>query len=191
MPSGLLYLVVALLAFVENVFPPVPADTAVALGAFLSGEGRVSAPLIFGITWVCNVTGAAGMYLFARHVGRAFLRGRLGSRILKPAAVQRLETLYDRYGLWGIFFSRFIPGVRAVVPPFAGIARLSAPKALIPTAVASAIWYGTLTILVSRYVGEIHDVVRFMDRFSMWTWIVVGALVAVVAGILVMRRRAG
>lgn len=189
MPPGAIYAVVALLAAVENIFPPIPADTAVAIGAFVSGTGRVSTVGIFLVTWAANVTGAAGMYVFARHVGKPFLKSRLGERLVKPASLARLERLYKSYGTWGIFFSRFVPGVRAVVPPFAGLAGLSAARALIPMAAASAIWYGALTFLVARFVTEIHQVARVMDRLSTGGLIASGAFVVLVVAFLVWKRR--
>jgi len=182
--------VVLLLAAVENVFPPVPADTAVALGAFVSGGGRVSALVVFIITLVGNVGAAAGVYSVARHYGRSFFQGRIGRRLLSPEGLTRLEHLYHRFGLWGIFFSRFIPGVRAVVPPFAGIAGLAPLRAIPPMAVASAIWYGAITWLAATAVanlGDLEALVRRMNR---------GALLAGLAVVLLLLalwlvRRAG
>lgn len=190
MSPGAIYAVVGLLAAIENVFPPIPADTAVAIGAFVSGTGRVSTVGIFLLTWGANVAGAAGMYVFARRVGKPFLATRLGRRLVRPARLARLERLYASYGTWSIFFSRFIPGARAIVPPFAGVAGLSAPRALIPMAAASAIWYGALTFLVARFVTEIHQVVRIMDRLSMWTLAGAGGVAVVIVVIVVARRRA-
>ena len=40
------YVVLSVLSALENVFPPVPADVAVAVGAFLAQQGRVSAWLL-------------------------------------------------------------------------------------------------------------------------------------------------
>jgi uncharacterized tellurite resistance protein B-like protein len=45
--------------------------------------------------------------------------------------------------------SRFLPGLRAVVPPFAGLVGLSPARTFIPMALASAIWYGGLIILAT------------------------------------------
>jgi membrane protein DedA with SNARE-associated domain len=42
--------------------------------------------------------------------------------------------------------SRFLPGVRAAVTPFAGVAGLAPARALVPAAVASAIWYAFLAV---------------------------------------------
>lgn len=189
MSPGAIYAVVALLAAIENLFPPIPADTAVAIGAFVSGTGRVSTAGIFLLTWGANVAGAAGMYLFARRVGKPFLATRLGRRLVKPASLVRLERWYASHGTWSIFFSRFIPGARAMVPPFAGVAGLSAPRALIPMAAASAIWYGALTFLVARFVTEIHQIARFMDRLSIWTLAGAGGVALVIVVIVLARRR--
>ncbi len=181
---------VGALAAVENVFPPVPADTAVALGAFLSAGGVISAWSIFLVTWVANVSSATAVYVAARTIGRAFFRGRTGGRLVRPAALARIERLYERHGVWAIFLSRFIPGVRAVVPPFAGVAGLGAVRALVPVALASGLWYGALTFVAAltiRNAGQIGAFITGLSRV-----VLVGATVAlVVAGsVLLARRRA-
>ena len=63
---------------------------------------------------------------------------------MPPEAIAALEKAYGRYGVYGIFFSRFLPGVRAAVTPFAGVAGMRPARALIPSATASAIWYAFL-----------------------------------------------
>ena len=180
---------VGILAAVENVFPPVPADTAVALGAFASGGGVVSAPLVFLLTWVANVSSAAGMYALARHAGRRFLNGPVGQRMVRPEALLRLEQLYAHHGVWGIFLSRFIPGIRAVVPPFAGIAGLGAFRALVPVALASGIWYGTLTFLAATAVANLDELKRLLARMNWVTGMLALMLLALAVAVLFVRRR--
>jgi membrane protein DedA with SNARE-associated domain len=63
---------------------------------------------------------------------------------MSPEMLAALEEAYARWGSAGIFASRFLPGLRAAVPPFAGVAGLSAARAMLPAALASAIWYGFL-----------------------------------------------
>ncbi len=138
------YLVLMILSALENVFPPLPADTAVALGAFLARRGEISVVPLAVLCWLSNVTSAAGTYLFARSHGRAFFREGWGRRILPPRALSLLEETYRRWGVLGIFASRFLPGLRAAVTPFAGVVGLGAARALVPAAVASAIWYAFL-----------------------------------------------
>ena len=182
-----MYIAIGGVAAAENIFPPLPADTAIALGAFLSQYGTVSAVAVFGITWTANVAGATAVYVAGRMLGRPFFAGRLGRRLLKPRALSRLEELYDRHGEWGIFLSRFVPGVRAVVPVFAGVARLSSPRALVPVVIASAIWYGTLTIVVVQLAGSLEDVVLLLDRVNLVALLVVLVLVAVIGTMVYVR----
>jgi membrane protein DedA with SNARE-associated domain/uncharacterized tellurite resistance protein B-like protein len=141
------YGVLALLAAIENVIPPVPSDAAVALGAFLSSRGLTTPMGVFIVTWLANLAGAGTVYLMARRYGRRLFATSTGRRLLAPRSLAIIEREYLRFGVAGIFISRFLPGIRAVVPPFAGLVGLSAVRTLVPMAVASAIWYGGITIL--------------------------------------------
>jgi len=138
------YLVLMALSALENVFPPVPADTAVALGAFLARRGEVSVVPLVVLCWLANVGSAAGTYVLARRHGPGFFRDGWGRKIMPPEVLAALEEAYARWGVAGIFLSRFLPGLRAAVTPFAGIAGLPPARALVPAAAASAIWYAFL-----------------------------------------------
>jgi len=153
------YLVLMALSALENVFPPVPADTAVALGAFLARRGEVSVAPLAVLCWAANVASAAGTYAVGRRHGRSFFRDGWGRKILPPSALAALEEAYHRWGAAGIFVSRFLPGLRAAVPPFAGVAGLPAARALVPAAAASAIWYAFLAF-AGYQVAENWDAVK-------------------------------
>ena len=49
------YLLLMALSALENVFPPVPADTAVALGAFLARRGELSVVPLALLCWLANL----------------------------------------------------------------------------------------------------------------------------------------
>jgi uncharacterized tellurite resistance protein B-like protein len=87
------------------------------------------------------------VYFVARRYGRRLFATRTGRRLLAPRSLAIIEREYLRFGVAGIFVSRFLPGIRAVVPPFAGLVGLSPLRTLVPMAVASGIWYGGITIL--------------------------------------------
>ena len=189
LPPVAVYGLIGALAAVENVFPPIPADTAVGFGAFLTHHGTVSAIGVFGVTWVANVGSAMAVYAAGRLLGRPFFTGRTGRRLIDTARLARIERLYRDHGLWGIFLSRFVPGVRAVVPPFAGIAGLGTVRAAVPIAAASAVWYGIIIVVVASTASTIEDVLRLITRLN-WALLAV-ALTAGGAGVaFVWRRRA-
>ncbi|HUL04548.1 MAG TPA: DedA family protein [Gemmatimonadales bacterium] len=185
--AGSLYALIALFAAVENFFPPVPADTVIALGAFLAGRGKLDAWTVFGIGWAANVGGAAALYGLARRYGRPLFRGRFGRRLLPEAVLEHLEREYHRHGAYGIFLSRLLPVWRGVVTPFAGIAGLSPGRALPPVALASALWYGGLTVLIVRLAPSLDTVLRHLGRVNRVLGAV--ALLAIVVLVVVVLRR--
>jgi membrane protein DedA with SNARE-associated domain/uncharacterized tellurite resistance protein B-like protein len=184
------YAFLAAISVVENILPPVPADLAVLLGAFLSHEGVTRPPLVFLLVWLANVGGALCVYFAGRRYGRRLFATGAGRRLLTPEALVFIEREYLRFGVVGIFIGRFLPGIRAVVPPFAGIANLSLPRAGIPIALASGIWYGGLTILGTELGANwerIKTVLSGVNRTLGWVALVV--VLAWVITTLVRRRR--
>jgi membrane protein DedA with SNARE-associated domain len=148
-PLGALYLLMALFAAVENVFPPVPADTVVALGSWLAARGQGSPLWAFLATWIGNVAGASAMYFVGRRHGSAWMRRRFPS-LADERGERRLRELHGKYGTLSLLLSRFIPGVRALVPPFAGALRLPASSSLAAIAIASGVWYGRVSYRALR-----------------------------------------
>ena len=146
LPLAALYAALGVVAAMENVFPPIPADTMVALGSFLAARGQGSVVGAFLATWIGNVAGAMGTYAAGRRYGASRLERRLiGDKA--GGAQARLENLYGRFGIAALFLSRFIPGVRAIVPPFAGALRIPPLRAGAAIALASALWYGLVSYL--------------------------------------------
>ena len=177
-----------MLAGVENIFPPVPADLGVALGAFLSGRGIMNPWIVFALTWSMNVASAAGVYGLARRHGAVVTRGFLGRHIFTPNTVRHIEEQYRRHGTYGIFLSRLLPLWRAVVMPFAGIARVPAWKALPPMALASALYYGSLTYLVVR-LGSNFDTVVAAIKGVNTALAIVAVIIALIIVLWIVRRR--
>ena len=144
-PPLLIYVIVGLGAAVENVFPPVPSDTFALFGAFLAAQGEAVPATIVAVTWFGNVSSALITYGLGRRYGKGvFSRTRVGRWILHPGQLEQVERFFNRWGIAAMFFSRFIPAVRAVAPVFAGVSRMGFWRTFLPLAIASAIWYSVL-----------------------------------------------
>lgn len=167
-----------LLAAAENILPPLPADTAVAIGAFLSHRGLTTPLGVFLVVWIANSLGAVAIYFTARRYGRRLFATPTGRRLLTPEAVAFIEREYLRFGLAGIFISRFLPGIRAVVPPFAGLVNLGPVRALVPIVLASGIWYGFITWLGSTLGANWSRIADLMADVNRGL-----AIIAIVGGI--------
>ena len=149
LPEPLLYGALVAAAFAENVFPPLPADTVIALGAFVAARGNGTALGVWGATMAGNVGGAMVMYGLGHRYGLPWLMRRF-PRIVSTAGADRFTERFKAQGLAAVVVSRFLPGVRAVVPPMAGALGVGAMRAAIAMTLASGVWYGLVCVLAFR-----------------------------------------
>ncbi|MBW7934508.1 MAG: DedA family protein [Gemmatimonadaceae bacterium] len=172
-----LYALLGVVAFIESIFPPAPADVVVAFGAFYAARREAAFWPVVAAIVIGSVLGSLVVYAVARRYGADWMHARL-KRLHLLNAEERLEGLYAHYGLAALFVSRFVPGLRAVVSPMAGALRVRVlPYALVIT-VASTIWYG-LIIWVAFRVGADWEQVRSSLH-------VVGLRVGSVAAVLIV-----
>lgn len=182
LPTPLIVLILSAGAFLENVFPPVPADTFVVVGGLLAARGEVPPGWVLAGIWASNAAGALGIYLTGFHYGRSFFEMGAGRRLLTPHQLSRISAFYARWGVATIFLARFLPGLRAVVPAFAGVIHLPFWKVAPPLVVASGIWYGVLLwlgMLAGRRLGRVEAWLERMNLSLLVAAAVVGVLVAV------------
>jgi membrane protein DedA with SNARE-associated domain len=188
LPEIAVYVVLMALSALENIFPPVPADVAVVLGAFLAQRGLTSAPLLGLLCWLANTVSAAGMFFYARHRGPRFFDSGWRRQLMPPETIAALRKAYARHGVLGIFLSRFLPGVRAAVTPFAGVVGMPAWKALVPAAVASGIWYAVL-VGFGSFLGLNWDTARAKVDDANRVLATISVVVTVAIGVWLYRRR--
>ena len=190
MPVPALYAALAVVAALENVFPPVPADTVVAFGSFLAARGQGTALGVFLCTWSGNLAGAMLIYGLGRRYGAERLERRLvGDRA--GEAESRLRALYGQYGLAALFVSRFLPGVRALVPPFAGALRIPAFRTGVAMGAASAVWYGAISYLAFRIGADWEALAAAVARYGRIAAVAGVGLAALAAVAWIVLRRRG
>jgi membrane protein DedA with SNARE-associated domain len=182
LPAPLLYLAIAAAAFAENVFPPLPADTAIAVGAFVAARGDASAVGAWAATMIGNLGGALLMYLLGRRLGAPGLARRL-PLLGGPEAAERVRRQYARHGLWALSVSRFIPAVRAVVPPLAGALGVGLGRAMLAMSLASALWYGLITWFAFTLGENVEALMAAVSQSQRW---LAGVALAIVAAALLI-----
>lgn len=149
LPDPLLYGAIMVAAFVENIFPPVPADTVIALGAFVAARGNGTAFGVWVATMIGNVGGAMCMYGVGARYGLPWLMQRFPSWVSAKNA-DRFTERFAAQGMVAVVISRFLPGVRALVPPMAGALSIGAVRSAIAMALASGVWYGAICYFAFR-----------------------------------------
>jgi membrane protein DedA with SNARE-associated domain len=189
LPAPLLYAAIALAAFAENVFPPLPADTVIALGAFVAARGSGTELGVWGATMLGNIGGAMSMYAVGHRYGLPWLQRRFPA-VFPPGAAERFSERFASQGVLAVVVSRFLPGVRAVVPPVAGALRIGAWRALLAMSLASGVWYGVVCVLAFRAGSNADALLARVAEQQRMLGLVATAVVVAAIGILLWRRRA-
>lgn len=188
LPDPLLYGTLVLAAFAENVFPPLPADTVIALGAFVAARGNGTALGVWAATMLGNIGGAMMMYGVGHRYGLPFLQRR-APKLFPAGAAERFAERFATQGLLAVVVSRFLPAVRAVVPPVAGALGIGALRALAAMTIASGAWYGLVCYLAFRAGANSEALLtRIADQQRTIGFIALGIAVVAV-GYVIWRRR--
>ena len=147
---GYLFLFVSSMG--ENLFPPLPGDTFVVLGAFLVGRGQLRFLPAYVACTAGSLLGFMILYFIGARWGRGFFEGKSG-RFFSQKHLGRVENWFDRYGYFIIGGNRFLSGFRGVVSLAAGIARMD-PKSVFGLALLSCTLWNGILIGMGVWVGE-------------------------------------
>ena len=112
---------------------------------------------------------------------------RLGKRFPKhfgPGHVALAKQLFQRWGVWAVFFGRFIALLRIFAGPLAGAMRMRYPRFLAANASGAIVWAGG-TVAVVYYAGMAAE--RWLSRFS-WIALVAAVLIGIGATLLMRER---
>ncbi|WP_108658255.1 DedA family protein [Acuticoccus kandeliae] len=150
---------IALLMFLENVFPPIPSELIIPLAGFNAAEGHASLPVVILSGSLGSLAGALFWYWIGRRIGHERL-GRLAQRhgrwlTMTPDEVGAANDWFHRYGGLAVLTGRLVPTVRTFISVPAGVARMPLPAFLAFTAVGTVAWTSLLAFagywLQTRY----------------------------------------
>lgn len=130
-------------------------ETGLLLGCFLPGDyllftagvlcatGSRTVHLSLPVTLLCAALGAVARahvgYLIGGHDGRSLLRRRGNARLQRPT--DRAQRFLNRYGIGrALVLPRFVPLVRTVINPLAGIAGVPLPMFTLWRVVGGLVW---------------------------------------------------
>jgi membrane protein DedA with SNARE-associated domain len=177
LPDLLIYILLGLSAFVENVFPPAPGDTITAFGAFLVGTNRLQFLSMFISTTIGSLAGFMFLFWIGRLLGRRFFVER-DFWYFKTEDIIRAENWFRKYGYFLILINRFLPGIRSVISIVGGISGLRVFKvfllALISSGVWNLIWIGMGYSLGSNWETAKARIVEIMITYNVAVLVLLG-----------------
>lgn len=169
---------VALLIFLENVFPPIPSEVILPLaGVAAAGPGHsYLGMLLFSL--LGSLCGAWLLYGLGRALGPRRLR-RIFIRLplVHVEDYDRTVAWMDRHGTKGVFFGRMVPGIRSLVSIPAGLYAMPIGRFTLLTLAGSAIW-NTLFLTFGYTLGSNWHVIEpYTDVISTVVYAIVALLV--------------
>ncbi|MGP9040213.1 DedA family protein [Cytobacillus kochii] len=186
------YVGIFLLIMLENIFPPIPSEVILTFGGFMTTTTDLSVVGVVIASTLGSVGGAVvlygvGLLIDIRKVERIVERWGHILRLTKKD-IHKANGWFSTYGMWTVFFCRFIPLIRSLISLPAGMAHMNFLVFLILTTAGTLIW-NIVLVLIGAAVGESWEsVVGYMDMYS---YIVYGAiaLVLIVIVIIFLKKR--
>jgi membrane protein DedA with SNARE-associated domain len=183
-PPAVVYVLVGLIIAAESMGIPVPGEVTLIGAALLSAGGT-------GNPWLVGLSAAAGAiagdsigYAIGRRGGRPLLErvGRRFPRHFGPPHLAKAEQMFARWGVWAVFFGRFIALLRILAGPLAGALRVPYPRFLMANAAGGIIWAMGTALLVYK-VGAVVE--GWMKGLS---WIGLGVALLIGVGTTIWLR---
>ncbi|MCF3176000.1 DedA family protein [Streptomyces sioyaensis] len=187
-PAVSVYLLVGVVIGLESLGIPLPGEIVLVSASILAATQDHINPFVLGACASAGaILGDSAGYLIGRKGGQPLLHwaGRKFPKHFGPGHVAMAEAKFDKWGMWAVFFGRFIALLRIFAGPLAGVLRMPYWKFLIANVLGGIIWAGGTTALIYS-VGIVAE--PWLKRFSWW-----GLGAGVLFGIgsfLVMKRRA-
>ncbi|SHE82555.1 membrane protein DedA, SNARE-associated domain [Fodinibius roseus] len=147
LPPVSIYLVFFLVAYFENVIPPIPGDVLVAFGGYLAAESVVGLIPILVLTTVASVLGFMSMYWIGHRWGAQIEQKQKGVRVLRFIPVKYLNKVrlwMQQWGVGVVLANRFLAGTRSVISLAAGLGHTRISSTVLCSTISSVLWNGIL-----------------------------------------------
>ncbi len=147
LPPLSIYIVFFVIAYVENVVPPIPGDLLVAFGGYLAAEEIIQLTPVLLLTTIASVIGFMTMYWLGSHWGTQIQEQRERFWMMKFIPVEYIDKARGWMQRWGqgvVLANRFLAGTRSVISLTAGISHTPVTSTIISSTVSSVLWNSIL-----------------------------------------------
>jgi len=141
-----IYIVLFVFSFLENVFPPSPADLVTIIGGSLIVSQSIDYFPTLLVTTLGSTLGFMVIFYIGSQLDKKVVRaGKI--KFISVDALFKAENWFVKYGYFIILANRFLPGMRSVISLFAGLSELNVRKTALLAAVSALIWNSAIIYL--------------------------------------------
>ncbi len=181
------YLGIALLMFLENLFPPIPSELIMPFAGFTASKGNEMqlVPAIAAGT-IGTILGALPWYYAGKLLSEERLKqlaDKYGKWItVSGADIDKANRWFNRHGNKAVFLCRLVPGVRTLISLPAGINNMPLIPFLAYSTGGTIVWVSFLTLagyklaenyeLVEQYLAPVSKIVAVTIVIGFILWVI-------------------
>jgi len=175
------YIGIALLMFVENIFPPIPSEVIMPFAGSLTtrGELNLAGVLISGTTGA--VAGAVAIYYIGVWFGEARVRDWFQNHgrylLMSEEDFDKAIETFNNHGKSMILVGRLMPTIRSLISLPAGLEKMNMATFLLFTAIGTTIWNAILTFGGVWMGNNWQQIKSFVDTYAYIFWGIIALLV--------------
>lgn len=151
------YLTLLVIAYGENVAPPIPGDMVVVFGGYMAGLGQLHLGIVVLLSTVGGALGFMTMFALGYRVGSAVLDADR-FRWLPRDGIEKAQRWIHQYGYGVIAANRFLSGARSVISLTAGVAQMAPWRTFWWCTVSAFVWTGLISY-AGYAVGDNWEIV--------------------------------
>jgi membrane protein DedA with SNARE-associated domain len=191
--STWIYAFLFIIAYLENIIPPIPGDLPVAFVGSLVALGEVSflgcvlwasAGSVFGFFSMYSIGSVIGTKLYDSNGKPSHDRmATLARKLFPPEKLNDVRVQFSKHGYWLIIANRFLTGMRAIISISAGISHLNRLWVHLCAALSALVW-NVLLILGGYLLGRNW---RLLGGYITTYGLIFTGVIIIIFGILVYR----
>ncbi|WP_315074710.1 DedA family protein [Acinetobacter guillouiae] len=176
------YFGIALLMFLDNVFPPIPSEVIMPSAGFAASKGQLLLSGVIIAGSIGSLLAAALLYWVGRKIPNQSLFNwvdRYGKYLfIKSEDVKKALDWFEKYGHRVVFFGRMVPAVRSLISIPAGMSHMPFWKFMLYSSVGTIIWT-TFLACVGYYFG--NNIELMQQIFSRVGYVIIAIVFILVA----------
>jgi membrane protein DedA with SNARE-associated domain len=164
------YIGVAVLMFVENLFPPIPSELVMPFAGFNAATGPQTLWGVILAGTAGSVAGALFWYWVGWKVGPDRIK-RFAARhgrwlTMTPGEIDRVSAWFHRHGRIAVLIGRMLPTVRTLISVPAGVAEMPIWTFTLWTAIGAFGWTALLAVAGFSLESQYDRVQGWLDPVS-------------------------
>ncbi|QOY36459.1 DedA family protein [Anaerobacillus isosaccharinicus] len=164
------YVGIFLLIMLENIFPPIPSEVILTFGGFMTTTTNLSVLGVVTASTFGSVFGAVILYGIGSFINISKIEKFVDKwgyifRLTK-GDLNKANAWFLKYGVWTVFFCRFIPLIRSLISIPAGMVKMNFGLFLMFTTLGTIIWNFTLVLIGTLAGRSWATILSYMDLYS-------------------------